>query len=408
MSAPSPPSPPPPPPLSLSFSPSVQQSKRNSLGSNQLPLPSGLNAPVTHRVPVGNPSTSNAGPSNPRGFNAGRLSAETHQSSPNSPILANFSVTYPTPPIHTSSTHAGGIQPAAAFFRPSRPIYQPQYSRPSSPSSLNVPDQFQLAPMSSTYVSDEHHIAESIAGGNESEQEQQFTSHKRVKQSREPLLPNPNTAQLRPLMSASNSTPTTRLVRNSLDRVLSISRGISFDSIRKSTGTRTPQPPSAEGRKTFDSKISDEETGYSPTNYKFSNGRSLDVPTSRNSALLSAPSPSPDSSFIPNPPESNPPISAVPVIDPKTGKPIRRYQRHPSRNKFIFGGRLLTGGDTPWAFVASFGVVLSIAGVWFGTTAVWWWHNQSPAVASVGAYLALLTISTMLATVSSCDSLSLR
>lgn len=392
-----------PPPHSLSFSPSVQQSitpniKRNSLGSNQLPLPSGLNAPVTQRAPVGNSSTNNAGPSSPRGFGAGRAS-ETYQS-PNSPILASFSLPQPTPHIYTSSTHAGGIQPAAAFFRPSRPSYQPQYSRPSSPSSLNAPqeDQFQLAPIASHYDSDDHHIAESIAGGNESEQEQQFMSLKRMKQSREPLLPGPNTAQPRPSINASNSTPATRLVRSSLDRVLSISRGISFDSMRKSTSIRTPQPTSAEGRATFESKISDEENGYSPTNYKISNGRSLDVPTPRNSALLSAPSPSPDPSFVPTPPNRRPPLSAVPVIDPKTGKPVRRYQQYPSRNRFLFGGRLLTGGDTPWAFVASFGVVISIAGVWFGTTAVWWWHNESPAVAAVGAYLALLTISTMLAT----------
>lgn len=400
-----------PPPHSLSFSPSVQQSintniKRNSLGSNQLPLPSGLNAPVAPRGPVGSPTTttSNAGPSSPRGFGAGAgRPSETFQS-PNSPILANFSIPQPTPHIHTSSTHAGGIQPAAAFFRPSRPTYQPQYSRPSSPSSLNVPqeDHFQLAPINSHYDSDEHHIAESIAGGNESEQEQHFMSLKRMKQSREPLLPSPNSTQPKPSMSASNSTPATRLVRNSLDRVFSISRGISFDSMRKSTSTRTPHPPSVEGRPTFESKISDEENGYSPKNYKSSNGRSLDVPTPRNSALLSAPSPSPDPSFTPTPPNRHPPLSAVPVINPNTGKPVRRYQRHPSRNRFLFSGRLLTGGDTPWAFVASFGVVISIAGVWFGTTAVWWWQNESPAVAAVGAYLALLTISTMLATVSFC------
>jgi palmitoyltransferase ZDHHC9/14/18 len=60
---------------------------------------------------------------------------------------------------------------------------------------------------------------------------------------------------------------------------------------------------------------------------------------------------------------------------------------------------LLTGGDSPWAFIASFSLVLIIAGVWFGTTAVWWWQNKSPAVAAVGAYLSLLTISTMLTTV---------
>ncbi|KDR73618.1 hypothetical protein GALMADRAFT_228060 [Galerina marginata CBS 339.88] len=387
---------------SLTFSPSVQQSvnhvKRNSIGSNQLPLPSGLTAPMTQRT-AGGTTVNTAGPSSPRSFAASRPT-EYHQ--PQSPILANFSVPHPPPAVH-SSTHAAGVQPSAAFFRPSRPTYQPQYSRPSTPSSLNAPqdEQFQLAPISTAYSSDDHQIAESIHGGNESvHEQQQFMSLKRMKQSREPLLPGSTSASSRPSANPSNlgATPASRLVRNSLDRVFSISRGLSFDSIRKSTSTKTPPAPhSADGRQTFDTKISDEENGYSPTHYKQFNGPSLDVRTSRNSALLSAPSPSPDPSFIPTPPDRRPPLSAVPVLD-VNGKPVRRYQQHPSRNRFFFGGRILTGGDTPWAFLASLSVVLSIAGVWFGTTAVWWWHNESPAVAAIGAYMALLTISTMLAT----------
>lgn len=79
---------------------------------------------------------------------------------------------------------------------------------------------------------------------------------------------------------------------------------------------------------------------------------------------------------------------------------MRNYQLHPSRNRFFLGGRLLTGGDSPWAFIASLIVVLSITGIWFGTTCVWWWMNESPAVAAVGAYMCLLTISSMFATVS--------
>ena len=65
----------------------------------------------------------------------------------------------------------------------------------------------------------------------------------------------------------------------------------------------------------------------------------------------------------------------------------------------LFRGRILTGGDTPWAFLASLTVVLGITGVWFGTTCVWWWRNESPAVAGVGTYMCLLTISSMCATV---------
>jgi hypothetical protein len=57
------------------------------------------------------------------------------------------------------------------------------------------------------------------------------------------------------------------------------------------------------------------------------------------------------------------------------------------------------GGAKPWAFIGSLTLVFGIAGVWLGTTAIWWWHNESPAVAAVGAYMCLLTISLMLSTV---------
>jgi len=43
-------------------------------------------------------------------------------------------------------------------------------------------------------------------------------------------------------------------------------------------------------------------------------------------------------------------------------------------------------------------LTLGITGVWFGTTCVWWWRNESPAVAAIGAYLCLITISTMMTT----------
>jgi palmitoyltransferase ZDHHC9/14/18 len=379
-------------PHSLTFSSSVQQSlnqnvKRNSLGSIQLPLPSGLNAPMTQRAPL-IVAPSSPGPSSPRGFASVARPPETYQGH-SSTIQATFSPPNAPSTVHRS-THTGGIQPSAAFFRPSRPTYQPQYSRPSSPESMSAPpdDHFQLAPIATHYDSDDHHIAESIAGGNESEQEQQFMTLKRIKQSREPLLPGPHGLPPRPSMTASNSipvSPASRMVRHSLDRVLSISRGLSFDSMRKSNSTRA-----ADGRPNFESKLSDEENGYLPTNY---NG-----PT--DPELISAASPSPDPSFIPTPPRRRPPLSAVPFIDPATGQAVRKYQTHPSRNQFMCDGRMLTGGDQPWAFIASLGLLFAIAGVWFGTTAVWWWHNESPAVAAIGAYLALLTISTMFATVS--------
>ena len=281
-------------------------------------------------------------------------------SSPHS--LTFPAVQHPNPNLpYVSATHAGGIQPPASFFRPSRPR---QYSRPSSPSSNNhQPDAYPPN-------SDDNHqnIAESIGAPDSMTDDHQIPSLKR--KSREPLL----------------------------------------------ASMRTPPTHPGESRPTYEPKLSDDELeaggayAYPPTfkvydhssiqhHTNFAGLPSLSAHASRNSALLSVASPSPEPSFIPTPPDQYPPLSAVPVINSKTGKYLRRYESHPSRNRFFLGGRLLTGGDSPWAFIASFSLVLIIAGVWFGTTAVWWWRNKSPAIAIVGAYLSLLTISTMLATV---------
>ena len=75
--------------------------------------------------------------------------------------------------------------------------------------------------------------------------------------------------------------------------------------------------------------------------------------------------------------------------------PERNWQLVPSQNRFFFNGRLLTGGDSPLAFIFSISVVMGIGGTWFGTTAVWWWRYESPAVAAVGVYMCLLTIASM-------------
>jgi palmitoyltransferase ZDHHC9/14/18 len=84
----------------------------------------------------------------------------------------------------------------------------------------------------------------------------------------------------------------------------------------------------------------------------------------------------------------------------KKGHPIYNHSLHRGRNRFFCGGYLPTGGDSPWAFISSLVVVFGITGVYFGTTCVWWWKNESPAVAAIGAYMTLLTISSMLRTVS--------
>lgn len=150
----------------------------------------------------------------------------------------------------------------------------------------------------------------------------------------------------------------------------------------------SPVSPATNGRMTFE--VSDDDGPLSAVSrYKGSSS-----PGAASSVSFTP------MNFNPIPPDTNPPLAETPIPDPKSSRPVRRYRLHPSRNRFFFGGHLITGGDSPWAFIATLFVVVSITGVWFGTTCVWWWKNESPAVAGVGAYLCLLTISSMLATVS--------
>lgn len=310
--------------------------------------------------------------------------------------------------IH-SATHAGGIQPSVSFFRPTRPNNQTESSRPSSVGSTNDavegtqdPEIFQLGDMNHRRSeSFDDQVAESRATDHVYTVLQDVQSSKRVKQSREPLLPTttrPNaTGRLsgtRDCSGTASSCAARNKVRTSFDRFLGLSRGLSFESLRK---TQNDRPVFIEGRATFESKRREDLSGYDyPIHHKRTSSSGANIAVDRRH---SSDSHSPDPSFNPRPPDRWPLLSAVPILNPETKKQYRNHQLHPSNNKFFLGGHLLTGGDSPWALVSSFLLVLTIAGVWFGTTCVWWWQNQSPTVAAVGIYMALLVISTMLATV---------
>ncbi|KAF8891277.1 DHHC palmitoyltransferase-domain-containing protein [Infundibulicybe gibba] len=454
-------------------SPSLGNPKRHSQPT-QLPLPPTLNAVSAHR-PQGGTTVSGPGTPTSTTFHTRASSIQSgrdhHNFNHHSPTLSTFPP-IPQSPTHSSSTHAGGIQPPASFFRPSRPNQHIQHSRTSEESSSNGlqlnapdPDLFQLAPLTRQTSRSSEGPSGSVAGEPESvtehvhKQPYSHPSFKWTKQSREPLLPiggrptglsaRPSTARERSATSsiaasaAASSPPTSsglpptsptrnRLMRNSFERVFSLTRGLSLDSIRRSSNT---PPASADSRPTLESndsirkgKLTDEEQGelYAHTQHSKPPSSPITLrhktssspsPVPRQSLGLvtatrhshssrvhhsAASSPSPDpSAFISSAPKVHPPLHAVPATDPITNKPVRRYQRHPARNRFALGGRLLTGGDSPWAFVASFGLVLIIAGVWFGTTAVWWWANVGgggKAVTIICAYLSLLTISSMLTT----------
>ena len=303
--------------------------------------------------------------------------------------MARNSVTLPS-----STTHAGGIQPSASFFRPSRPS---DYSPPATPDIPLTP-----LPQHEESIHDEHHHQHHDTEVEESEQDggAQFVTLKRMKQSREPLLPGASFSRRDPPLSP------TRLMRNSFDRVLTIGRGLSFDSLGKSSRElhKLDDEESQNQSQQQQQQQQQPQLQHRKRNNQRDSVRSSVLslaPPSAASLSTSSHSPEPLSpSFNPTPPVRFPPLSAEPLIDPSTKRPYRRWQLHPSRNRFYFNGRILTGGDTPWAFVASFALLLSIAGCWFATSGIWWWLNMSPAVTIVMAYLTLLTISTMLTTVS--------
>ncbi|KZP12546.1 zf-DHHC-domain-containing protein [Athelia psychrophila] len=332
-----------------------------------------------------------------------------------------------------STTHAGGILPSTNFFRPLRAFQRPATAESAEDSNglpIMAPDPglFQLAPLeprrstSSENLSGSTHGPESAgAHGNfeiknldDEEMRRQFSAPTRMKHSREPLLPiggrpsisvktnNPPVPPMAfsrgsPATTQSNKSPTSPApngpaarVKNNIGRALK--RGFSFDS-RRSNASSPSEP-----QRTFEGKAA--TPAPADDIFADSHQRKPSTPFAHDlnqSTPQLPPSPSPDHSFVSTPPAGHPPLSAMPVVGPN-GRVQRKYEAYPSRNRFYGRGRFLTGGDSPWAFVASFGLTLGITGTWFGTTAVWWWHNESPAVACVVAYMCLLTISCMLTT----------
>ncbi|KAH7908880.1 DHHC palmitoyltransferase-domain-containing protein [Hygrophoropsis aurantiaca] len=330
-------------------------------------------------------------------FGHDRLNASAHR---DYPLSSPATVTaFQLPPIPISN-HVGGIPPSASYFRPSRP----NHSRPSSLSIIPndiisitanpaPSDQFVLAPLT-RQTSHESDFGSVTGPGLE-----RIPNLKRLKQSREPLLPlharslTASHAAPRPSMHSSPSqrstTNASRRVRNSIEKVFR--RGLSFDSMRKSTSspgfTGSARLSSAEEHEAISPADDMPLPRSKSSSPRPRGGRPLHLATSQSFSATH------HHTFISEPPTAHPPLSLTPVSPPR-----RIYRQYPSRNRFFCGGRLLTGGDSPWAFIASVLVVLSITGVWFGTTCVWWWHHESPAVAAVGAYMCLLTVSCMFTT----------
>ncbi|KAG5635470.1 hypothetical protein H0H81_011111 [Sphagnurus paluster] len=320
------------------------------------------------------------------------------------------------------STHAGGIQPSSSFFRPARPTQQHQYSpQPSVHADTDPSDHYPLTTLTSSVTQQPNRVSlqSSIEDhdptiDNEDPHSSRLATLKRIKQSREPLLPIGGSSGSSPSKAnsptaAPNSPKTAGRVRTSLDRVfgLSFPNRMSFDSIRNRNSApfdeeraERPLTPTKTQPLASTSPIHFFNVHPAPA----ASSRSNSPAPSHTSSPSPAPSSTPPPSFIATPPTPSPaskhPLSETPILKPNSNKPVRKFSLHPSRNRFLFSGRLLTGGDTPYAFVGSLCLLFSLSGLWFGTTCVFWWHHSAgtKAIVIVGAYLAALVLSTMLTT----------
>ncbi|KAF8503607.1 DHHC palmitoyltransferase-domain-containing protein [Russula emetica] len=269
----------------------------------------------------------------------------------------------------------------------------------------------QPLPQDTPYDSDGHSDSFPVAGDRTSRHSMQDGSSelptRNQKQSREPLLPiggharsgsgSQTTHRSKPSLArnvveknAANASAAAR-VRDSIER---FRKGLSLESMRRSLSgsasasqSRMTDLPSA--RSTSNAATPFELKESSDEDYKTSDVVPLDLRH-------------PPSNFIPYPPtpttKSEYPLSSIPVKHEKASGYVRNYERILSSNRWFLRGHLLMGGAKPWAFLGSLTLLFGIAGVWLGTTCVWWWHNKSPAVAIVGAYMSLLTVSLMLST----------
>jgi palmitoyltransferase ZDHHC9/14/18 len=327
-------------------------------------------------------------------------------------------------PIPLSGTHAHGILPPPPFFRPSHPSQQPlspsDVSHRSSVASSHVhsPSHDREAvhpsfpshpvPHDAPYDSDGHSDSFPVTGDRTSRYSMQDAPRelpvRNQKHSREPLLPisghtrsrsgsvtthrsKPSLARNVVEKNAANVSAAARF-RDSIER---FRKGLSLESVRRSlsgSASASQSPVTADLPSARSTTTPFEVKGSSDEDYKASDVVPLDLRH-------------PSSNFIPYPPpvtKSEFPLSSVPVKQEKSSRYIRNYERILSSNRWFMRGHLLMGGAKPWAFIGSLTLVFGIAGVWLGTTCIWWWHNKSPAVAAAGAYMCLLTISLMLST----------
>lgn len=359
-----------------------------------------------------------------------------------------------SPPPHTSSTHAGGILPSASFFHPSRPTFYTDFGPPGfgqnsgvlpiSALSRSVGLSHATTRPESTgsesfaQTSDEaggHITGRDRAGSAGTSNGQGPGSVSRsfsTKISREPLLPigqkpKPvvsglpvarntsvrklpgigNTARLNEGSSAKSTeggsgASTGGRVRTSVEKFLR--KTLSGDpEVMEELEYNGSLPTTMEELQSRHRVVEEPFIEFKPTsNGKIHEDTTMDIThngnTYRPPGIRARPPGHQYPGFDAVPPTDDPPLSRKPIVD-SSGKQVHKYTLYPSKNTFFFNGKILTGGDSPWPFICTLIVLLGVSGTWLGTTAVWWWKNESPAVTIIGAYLCLLTLASMLATV---------
>ncbi|KAI0345326.1 hypothetical protein BDW22DRAFT_1296069, partial [Trametopsis cervina] len=350
------------------------------------------------------------------------------------PSLLSGELFSPPPPLPLTSPRGihniaspTGIPASSSFFHPPRPygpLSQTVFARPSSPGSIASSEAHQMSParLGPFQKQDAHDTDYSGSINLSSTEDLNMAVVSKVnKHSREPLLPiganrpRKSTISSRPSISVTDpygrgdggASPGSKM-RGSFEKLFR--RGSSHEGVKKGS---SPVLPSASPGAPSPTSLISRSKPASPVVPHANPALTFDITAINNNNGPDSPlhaykrSSSPADStasihhtnFYPTPPQGLSPLPAfTPMVDPETGKPIRNWQQHPSRNRFFLRGLLMTGGDTPWAFIGSLTLTLAIAGTWFGTTCVWWWQNESPAVAAVGAYMCLLTLSSMAAT----------
>ena len=108
-------------------------------------------------------------------------------------------------------------------------------------------------------------------------------------------------------------------------------------------------------------------------------------------------------------------IPTTPILSPSS-RPLKRYELHQGRNRFLFGGRLITSKDNPLPFIGSLGVAIGLPGMWFAFTGRGLWRDDEgafggngggKAVVIVFAYLTLVMWSSMVSHTLSLSHMSL-